>query len=157
MRGHQNQGTRRRARQGSPERRSRTDGEGGVDAWAEYLQARQQADTEQRLPGPFGASAVPSGSPTSRMERGERGEGNATSVFVRQNPGEAGSVGTFSSSGTPQQPSKKVFQQTGVGGATASPGDAGAVQATSSVEQQLALLTQAVTALQSNAQPWKGA
>ena len=49
MRGRQ-EGTRRRARAGSPERRSRTDGD-VEDAWMAY---RERAQQRSEPPGPFG-------------------------------------------------------------------------------------------------------
>ena len=170
MRGRQ-EGTRRRARAGSPERRSRTDGE-VEDAWMAY---RERAQQRSELPGPFGVSSVRQEpvSP-SQLERGVTtggpspgGTGVPVGGFVgrssldgadvpiftplRPRPGEPGSVGTFSSETATEQPQKRTnFGEAAPDGPSNEPGTAsGPQQGVANLEQQLTAIVQAMTALQS--------
>ena len=151
------EGTRRRARAGSPDRRSRTDGE-VEDAWAAYLQ-RESGRQVPDLPGPFGVSSVrqEQASP-SHMEQGlGGGSGPRGGVDVpvvtptRPRPGEPGSVGTLSSNSGNAQPAKRVY--TGNFASQDGPRNEPGVASTSlgavNLEQQLSTIAQAVTALQS--------
>ena len=152
------EGTRRRARAGSPDRRSRTDGE-VEDAWAAYLQ-RESGRQVPDLPGPFGVSSVRQQASPSHMEQGlVGGSGPRGGVDVpvvtptrpRPRPGEPGSVGTLSSNSGNAQPAKRVYTGNFASqdGPRNEPGIASTSLGAVNLEQQLSTIAQAVTALQS--------